>query len=45
VILGQKFPAPPFVRFDTRDFQDAKGKIFHLTAGMLSKNLQAGDIL
>jgi hypothetical protein len=45
VILGQKFPAPPFVRFDAGHFQNERGKIFYLTGGMLNKNLQAGDIL
>jgi hypothetical protein len=35
----QKFPAPPSVRFDACSFQNEKGKIFCLTAGMLSKNL------
>ena len=45
VILCQKFPAPPFVRFDACNFQNENGKIFYLTAGMLSQDLQASDIL
>jgi hypothetical protein len=39
-----KFPAPTFVRFDACNYQNEKSKLFYLTAGVLSKNLQAGDI-
>jgi hypothetical protein len=45
VIQFQKFPAPTFVRFDACNFQNEESKLFYLTAGVLSKNLQAGDIL